>query len=168
MATRIFGIDPGLNFTGWAVIDFQTNDRFDCIAFGTIKTSLQKSHSCRLHHIFFEISSLLKKHTPSSVGIENTYVNVNNSSSLKLSQAKAAALIAVAENHLEISEYPAKKVKKTITGVGNADKSQMLRMIKLLLPNINNLSSDEGDALGIAICHGMHLKTLSENAIYKS
>ena len=155
---RFLGIDPGLNFTGWGVIDYISNDKFIYIASGIIKTSTKMNYHLRLNHIFTEFLKILELHNPNYVAIEDTYVNINNKSSIMLAQAKAASIIAVSQKDLPIVEYPAKTIKKTISGSGSADKSQIIKMISYWLPNTVIKFSDEADTLAIALCHANHYK----------
>ena len=155
---RFLGIDPGLNFTGWGVIDYISNDKFNYIASGVIKTSTKMDYHLRLNHIFTEALKIITLHSPIYAAIEDTYVNVNNKSSIMLAQAKAASIIAITQNNLPITEYAAKKIKKTISGSGNADKSQIIKMMSYWLPNITVKLPDEADALAIALCHASHYK----------
>jgi crossover junction endodeoxyribonuclease RuvC len=155
---RFLGIDPGLNFTGWGVIDCINNDKFNYIASGIIKTSTKMDYHFRLNHIFTEALKIIEFNKPTYAAIEDTYVNANNKSSIMLAQAKAASIIATSQNNLPITEYAAKKIKKTISGSGNADKSQIIKMISYWLPNLKIKSYDEADALAIALCHANHYK----------
>ena len=155
---RFLGIDPGLNFTGWGVVEYKSADSFSYVASGVIKTSTKTIHAERLNQIFLKSLEIIRRYTPEVVAIEDTYVNVNNQSSIKLAQAKAATIIATSQSKIPLVEYPAKKVKKTITGTGNADKSQMIKMIKYWLPNVSIKISDEADALAIALCYASHYK----------
>jgi crossover junction endodeoxyribonuclease RuvC len=155
---RFLGIDPGLNFTGWGIVDYISADKFTYIASGIIKTVPKMEYSQRLNHIFNQSLKIIENYSPKHAAIEDTYVNVNNKSSIMLAQAKAASIIAISQNNIPLVEYAAKKVKKTISGTGNADKSQIIKMISYWLPNISVKFSDEADALAIALCHASHYK----------
>ena len=155
---RFLGIDPGLNFTGWGIVDCRKADSFSYVASGVIKTSTKTKHPERLNQIFSKSLEIIQFYKPEVVAIEDTYVNINNQSSIKLAQAKAATIIATSQSKIPLVEYPAKKVKKTITGTGNADKSQMIKMIKYWLPDVSTDISDEADALAIALCYASHYK----------
>ncbi len=155
---RFLGIDPGLNFTGWGVIDYKSADKFLYVASGVIKASAKIPYAERLYHIFQKSLDIISIYNPEAAAIEDTYINVNNQSSIKLAQAKAAAMIAISQNKIPPVEYPAKKVKKTITGTGNADKTQMIKMIRYWLPDVTTEISDEADALAIALCYASHYK----------
>ena len=155
---RFLGIDPGLNFTGWGLIDYINANKFTYIASGVIKTIPKMEYSQRLNHIFNQVLQVIESYNPEYAAIEDTYVNVNNKSSIMLAQAKAASMIAISQNDIPLVEYAAKKVKKTISGTGNADKSQIIKMTNYWLPNIAVKLSDEADALAIALCHASHYK----------
>ncbi len=155
---RFLGIDPGLNFTGWGVVEHKGTDSFSYIASGVIKTSVKTAYPERLNQIFSKSLEIIRIYNPEVVAIEDTYVNINNQSSIKLAQAKAATIIATSQSKTPLVEYPAKKVKKTITGTGNADKMQMIKMIKYWLPDVSTEISDEADALAIALCYTNHYK----------
>ena len=93
--------------------------------------------------------------------IEETFVNSNPASALKLGLARGAAMTAPATAGLTVGEYPATLVKKSVVGTGHADKTQVQAMIKVLLPGIT-ASSDAADALAVAICHSHHAVTKSK------
>ena len=161
----ILGIDPGLLHTGWAVICKKNNKDLSYIDSGVIHSipkignGQKKSQyfAIKLGLIFAELEKIINRHKPNTTAIENTYVNTNFNSSLKLSQARAAAILACTVNDLQITEYQAKTVKKTLTGSGIADKTQMTKMINLYLRDVIMIRSyDEADAIAIAICHAQH------------
>ncbi len=154
---RIIGIDPGLNNTGYGVIDFQNNS-YSIIESGVIKTSVQQSLSDRLIVIHNKLCGIIEATKPQTAAIECTYVNKGNDSSIKLAHARATAILTTKLMRLDIAEYQAKTIKKTICGNGNADKSQMIAMLNYLMPNTKITNSDEADAVSIAICHGFYYK----------
>ena len=118
------GIDPGLRKTGWGIVKNQGSS-ISYVLSGVIQTRSKGDMSQKLLHIFQELEGTIKQHNLQSVAIENTYVNVNYDSSLKLAQARAAAILACARCGYGITEYQAKMVKKRLTGSGNADKEQV-------------------------------------------
>lgn len=152
MATRVIGIDPGLLHTGWAVIDTAGSER-KYIASGVIlpKTNLPLPE--RLAIIFNEVSKLCETFTPDECSIEITFVNMNPKSTLILGHARAAAIVAVATHNIPIFEYEPNKIKKALTGAGHADKDQIYKMIKILLPVAKPKTADESDAIAIALSH---------------
>jgi len=158
--SRFLGIDPGLTCTGWAIIDLINNGKFQYIDSGVIKTSVNTNNHARLNFIFQECCKVLTSYRPNYAAIEETYVNNNGKSSIVLAQAKAASIIAITQNSIPIGEYPAKRIKKTISGSGNADKEQVLKMIGYWLENISISLFDESDAIAIALCHASHFKEI--------
>lgn len=156
---RIIGIDPGLVNTGWGIIETKGSSlRF--VATGLIKTSPTDSFARRLNHIDMEIEKAVSLYTPSHAAIEETFVNNNPSSTLKLGMARGAAIASLARLELPVAEYAAKFVKKAIVGTGRADKTQMGHMVRHLLVIKEAINPDQADALGVAICHANHASTL--------
>ncbi len=151
---RIFGIDPGLQRTGWGVIDV-TGNRLSHVGHGVIQTDAKTETPVRLTHIFRELTRLLELWQPTHAAIEETFVNKNPASSLKLGLARGVGMMAPAMRGLEVAEYPANLVKKSVVGAGHAEKEQVQMMIKILLPGIE-AASDAADALAVAICHAHH------------
>lgn len=154
---RILGIDPGLQRTGWGVIDVDGN-RLSHVAHGVIKTITAETLAERLRSIFDELDRLIVLWKPLSAAVEETFMNNNPASAIKLGHARGAALLAPACAGLPVGEYPANLIKKSVVGAGHADKSQMQAMIKILLPGVE-ASSDAADALAVAICHAHHAAT---------
>lgn len=153
--TRILGIDPGLQCTGWGVIDVQGN-ALTYVASGIIKPPTRIAFAERLQKLHERIQQVVHVHKPGEAAIEETFVNVNGASTLKLGQARGALLLSLALAHLPISEYSATKVKKSVVGVGRAEKGQVGMMVRQLLPGCDVSQPDEADALAIAICHTSH------------
>ncbi|MFT5703162.1 MAG: crossover junction endodeoxyribonuclease RuvC [Rickettsiales bacterium] len=148
----ILGIDPALTQTGWGIIS-SSNNNLSFIACGTIKTDAKQSLDVRLHHIHKSIKEVIDIHQPNEVAIEETFVNKNPVSSLKLGHARGVLMLSAAIAGLKISEYASTSIKKTVVGVGRADKNQVGVMIKYLLPKSTAKTEDESDALAVAICH---------------
>ena len=148
----IIGIDPGLHNTGWGVISHESN-KSSFIASGTIVTSPKAEMPERLKKIAQEISKVIKTYNPHEVSIEETFVNKNNLSSLKLGHARGAIIVTIALNDIKIWEYSATNVKKTIVGKGRAEKQQVEMMVKILLPKATPKTEHEADALAIALTH---------------
>ncbi len=151
---RILGIDPGLQRTGWGVIDVDGN-RLTHVAHGVIKTVAAASLAERLRTIFDELDRLIVLWKPLTAAVEETFMNNNPASALKLGQARGAAMLAPACAGLPVGEYPANLIKKSVVGAGHADKAQVQAMIKILLPGVE-AASDAADALAVAICHAHH------------
>lgn len=151
----ILGLDPGLGTTGWGVISSEGN-RLSHIANGQIKTDAKMSLASRLLKIDLELTDLMLEYRPDACAVEEVFVNSNPQSTLKLGQARGVVLLGASRSGLEIGEYAARAVKKSVVGVGNADKTQVQAMIKILLPGVKLAGADAADALAVAICHAHH------------
>jgi crossover junction endodeoxyribonuclease RuvC len=151
-ATRILGLDPGLRRTGWGVIAVE-GSRLSWVAHGVIAPNDKAPFSERLLALFQGVCSIVAEHSPDEAAIEETFVNVNAASTLKLGHARAAALIAPAQAGLTVAEYAPSEVKKAVVGRGGADKAQVAFMIRRLLPACGNATADAADALAVAIAH---------------
>lgn len=154
----ILGIDSGLRRTGWAILQ-KNGSKLLYVKSGVIKTTKNDngpSNAVALGEIFHGMSEIILQCKPTSAAIENTYVNENPLSSLKLAQARAAAIVACAHHNLIPIEYQASTIKKAVAGKGNADKAQVYRMITLQLGSIQYDTNDETDAIAIAMCHALH------------
>ena len=110
----------------------------------------------RLHFIFEALTTLIGEFNPSEAGVEEAFMTNNAMSALKLGQARAACLLAATTNGLNVGEYAARLVKKSVVGTGAADKAQVAHMVNLLLSGVNVKAGDAADALAIAITHGNH------------
>ena len=150
--TRVIGIDPGLIHTGWAVIESSGNTR-KYIASGVILPPKMDCLSNRLVYIFKEVSKLCEIFLPDECSIEITFVNKNPQTTLILGHARAAAIVAVADKNIPVFEYEPNKIKKTLTSAGHADKDQVYKMVRMLLPAAQPKSPDESDAIAIALAH---------------
>jgi len=149
---RVIGIDPGLQHTGWAVIDSQGSS-IKFLGAGVIHTLPGNSLPSRLLQIHNELAKVIVQYCPNDAAIEDTYINKNYASSLKLGHARAASILTLCINGLIPAEYPAKVIKRAIVGSGKADKTQVAYMLKFLVPLAGELASDASDALAVAICH---------------
>ena len=156
-AIRILGLDPGLRCTGWGVVSVE-GSRLTHIAHGVIRPDDKLPLSDRLLALFEAVRAVLDEHRPHEAAIEETFVNNNPSSTLKLGHARAAAMIAPAKAGLLVAEYAATVVKKAVVGTGGADKTQVAFMVRRLLPTAGDPSADAADALAVAICHA-HART---------
>ncbi|MDR1495102.1 MAG: crossover junction endodeoxyribonuclease RuvC [Rickettsiales bacterium] len=148
----VLGIDPGLVKTGYGLVRSEGTNLF-YLTSGTIFTNTEMPIENRLKNIFNELNGLLALHRPDHFSIEETFVNNNPISSLKLGQARGVAILCAGLNNLEVFEYKPNTIKKSITGVGKASKVQVGTMVKCLLPAVDLRTEDEADALAIAICH---------------
>jgi crossover junction endodeoxyribonuclease RuvC len=149
---KIIGIDPGLTKTGVGIIEVKNNS-LSFIASETIYSSASDPLAARLQHFHKSLVDIVKTHKPDEAAIEETFVNKNPVSSLKLGQARGALILSLALCGLKVEEYAATAVKKAVVGVGRAEKEQVQMMIKILLPKATFKTEDEADALAVAICH---------------
>ena len=154
-AIRIIGIDPGLRNVGWGLIEVE-GSRLVYIGCGSIQTRADLSLAERLAQIHRGLTALIEAHRPHEAAVEETFVNRDPQSALKLGQARGIALAAPALLGLPVAEYAANVVKKTIVGVGHAEKAQIAMMVKMLLPASPAASPDAADALAVAITHAQH------------
>ncbi len=156
-AVRILGLDPGLRRTGWGVITIE-GARLAHVAHGVIAPKDSLPFSERLLVLFEAISALVAEHSPDEAAVEETFMNNNAASALKLGHARAMALVAPARAGLPVAEYAATVVKKAVVGTGGADKDQVAFMIARLLPAAGGVTADAADALAVAIAHA-HART---------
>jgi crossover junction endodeoxyribonuclease RuvC len=152
---RILGVDPGLRRTGWGVID-AAGTRLSFVACGCVTSDGAAPMGARLRQLHEGLAAVVAGHRPDEAAIEETFVNRDPQSALKLGQARGAALAALALCDLDIEDYAANLVKKTVVGSGHADKAQIDMMVRVLLPLSNATSADAADALAVAICHAQH------------
>ncbi|HYF22483.1 MAG TPA: crossover junction endodeoxyribonuclease RuvC [Caulobacteraceae bacterium] len=151
-AIRILGIDPGLRRTGWGVIACE-GSRLSYVAHGVVAPDEKAAFSERLLALFEGVSAVVEAWSPHEAAVEETFVNVNAASTLKLGHARAAALIAPARAGLPVAEYAPTEIKKALVGTGGADKTQVGFMVRRLLPACGDPGSDAADALAVAIAH---------------
>ena len=152
----ILGLDPGLGTTGWGVIAAEGN-RLSHIANGQIKTDSKMPLASRLLVLDLALSDLLLEHRPDSAAVEEVFVNENPQSTLKLGQARGVVLLGASRSGLDVGEYAARLVKKSVVGVGNAGKEQVHAMVARLLPGARIAGADAADALAVAITHAHHV-----------
>src|SRR5579872_5145265 len=152
---RLLGIDPGLRFTGWGIIEAEGN-RLRHVADGVIATDGDLGVPERLKELHDALAALLAEMRPDEAAVEETYVNRNGAATLKLGYARGVALLAPALVGVPVTEYAAKSVKMAVVGTGGADKAQVQMMVRRLLPGATVRRADAADALAVAICHAHH------------
>jgi crossover junction endodeoxyribonuclease RuvC len=156
---RILGLDPGLRNTGWGVIDV-TGNRLTHVADGVAHAAVDQPLASRLSVLFRQILGVLEQFRPDEAAVEETFVNKNPASTLKLGVARGVVLLAPAERGLPVAEYSANMVKKSVVGAGHAEKEQVQMMVRRLLPGCAIAEADTADALAVAICHAHHAGTV--------
>ncbi len=148
----ILGLDPGLQATGWGIIEVDGN-RLRHVANGTVRSRAADPLSVRLVQLYDALEAMIAEYRPASAAVEETFVTTNGQSTLKLGQARGVVMLVAARAGLPIGEYAARFVKKAIVGVGAADKTQVAAMVARLLPGCGPLAPDAADALAVAITH---------------
>ncbi|GAB6053202.1 crossover junction endodeoxyribonuclease RuvC [Magnetospira thiophila] len=149
---RILGLDPGLRHTGWGLID-KTGNHLTFIAAGSIDTDATRSLAERLVQLVEGLERVIAAFGPDEAAVEETFVNRNPTSTLKLGQARGISLMVPARAGLPVAEYTPNQVKKTVVGSGHAAKEQIQMMVRTLLPGAPISGADAADALAVAICH---------------
>ena len=159
---RILGIDPGLRKTGWGLILCE-GSKLSFVGCGCIESDGGAGLPERLRQLHEGLSRVVASTSPDEVAVEETFVNRDPQSTLKLGQARGIALVVPALAGLSVAEYATNLVKKTVVGVGHADKKQIQMMVRVLLPKAETKSADAADALAVAICHAQHrgMRTLA-------
>jgi crossover junction endodeoxyribonuclease RuvC len=154
----VIGLDPGLQATGWGIIEAEGN-RLRHIANGTVRSRASDPLADRLVQLYDALEAVIAEHRPAAAAVEETFVNTNPQSTLKLGQARGVVMLVAAKAGLPVAEYAARFVKKSIVGVGAADKRQIQAMIARLLPGCGTLGPDAADALAVAITHAHMART---------
>lgn len=153
---RILGIDPGLQKTGWGIIETEGN-ALHFLACGLITTDPDLSLAERLCQIDMGMQQVVQTWQPMESAIEETFMNNNAVSALKLGCARGVAMVVPARFSIPVHEYPANLVKKSVVGNGHATKAQIEMMVRTLVPTVGRaIGADEADAIAIAICHAHH------------
>ena len=151
---RILGIDPGLQTTGFGVVDVD-GQKLSYVASGTIRTTHLDLGNLpgRIKVLYDGIREVAERYQPDSATVEIVFVNVNPQSTLLLGQARGACITALVSRDLPVAEYTALQMKKAVVGSGRAAKSQVQEMVRRLLSLPGLPGTDAADALGMAITH---------------
>ena len=147
----VIGIDPGSACTGWGVVREESGvlRLVDC---GAVRVK-DADFSARLAAIYHELVTIVGRCAPQEAAVEEVFTARNAATALKLGQARGVALAACAAHGLGVRGYPPALVKKTLVGVGSAEKSQVGFMVGRLLNVKADWPADTGDALAIAVTH---------------
>lgn len=151
---RILGIDPGTNVLGFAIIETE-RQQIHLIEMGVLTFAhISDEHTVKLRYIFEQVQDLIRQHKPEEMAIEAPFFGKNVQSMLKLGRAQGVAIAAGMVNGLDITEYMPKKIKRAVTGNGNASKEQVAGMLENILHRkFDEKYFDATDALATAICH---------------
>ena len=152
---RVIGIDPGLKCTGWGVISVERGN-LSFIASGIVCSDMRLDFASRLLSLYEGIESAIINWAPCEAAVEQAFVNVNPASSIKLAQARAVVVLAVARGGLPVSEYAPNVIKQSVVGAGHAKKEQVSFMLHALFPGDQFAGEHSIDALATAICHVHH------------
>lgn len=155
---RIIGIDPGLRNTGWGIIAVD-GPRLSYVADGAVHSDADAPLAERLLQIHAQLLEVVRQYGPDEAAVEETFVNTDARATLKLGQARGVAMLVPAMLAIPVSEYAPNSIKKSVVGAGHAEKDQVKRMVRLLLPKAQMKTADSTDALAIAICHAHHRGT---------
>lgn len=152
---QILGIDPGLLKTGWGIIT-KNSSTVSYLGSGIIRTKPSKMICQRIFNVIFNLEQIVENYKPNVVVMEESFINNNAISSLKLGYVRGAIMSLVGKYKLDYMEFKPNTIKKTIVGVGHAKKQQVLYMVKLIFPRISITSLDEADAIATAYTFSCH------------
>lgn len=154
----ILGVDPGTNFTGCGIINYNKNS-FTHVFNGLIKLQPSQPIHFRLEIIYDELSRLIKLYRPDEFSIETAFYGKNVQSAMKIGYARGVSILAAVHNKVPVSEYSPREIKKSLVGNGAASKEQVGFMVKTLLElKEEKMRHDESDALAVALCHAFRFK----------
>ncbi len=149
---RVLGIDPGSRSCGYGIVDGRGN-RVSYVTSGTIVSNPRNSLPEKLNDIYIGILRVIDDYNPTVVSVEEMFFAKNAKSAIKLGQSKGIAVLAAAQRGIQVSEYAPTRVKLALTGRGRAGKNELQKMLSYILGIDGFGSTDESDALAIAICH---------------
>ena len=152
---RVLGIDPGSRVTGFGVVQVLRNGRIEYIASGCVRVA-KGNLAAKLKTVYEGVSQIITTYQPTMLAIEKVFMAKNADSALKLGQARGAAILAGANQALDIAEYTALQIKRAVVGKGHAGKHQVQHMVQALLKLDAAPQADAADALACAICHAHH------------
>ena len=165
----ILGIDPGSRHTGYGVIRHD-GGRQHIVEYGVLHLDTTDDHELRLKHIYDRLSKVIERRLPDECAIEMPVYGRNPQSMLKLGRAQAAAMLAVLNRQIPVTQYTPKEVKKSVTGNGNASKEQVWFMVRSILSITDKdlkLGLDASDALATALCHAHRQSHGAQTQNYK-
>jgi len=159
----ILGIDPGIADTGYGVIRKEEGDKISCLDYGSITTSSKMQLPARLKLLYEQLLKLIKNHKPEIIAVEQLFFCKNVKTALVVGHARGVVLLVAEQCGLPVFEFTPLQVKQAVSSYGQADKTQVQKMVKLLL-NLKNIPKpdDAADALAVAIC-GANSRQTSSN-----
>ena len=150
---RIIGVDPGLNNTGFGILDYK-GSKIKVVAYGLVSPPAKESIPNRLEYLNSHMNDLIDKFNPMSMAIEDSFYSQNVKSAILLGQARGVLLLSASSKGIPSMVYAPRKVKQSVTGSGASSKKQVKYMVEKILKIDKNISSlDITDALAIGLCH---------------
>ncbi len=159
---RLMGLDPGSQRTGYGIIQAGDRSKPELVAAGVISAPAKQPMERRLQKIYRELREVIASHRPQEMAVEGVFAAKNARTAIMLGQARGVALLAGAQDGLEVFEYPPASVKMALVGTGRATKEQVQMMVKAMLNTTARLPLDASDALALAICHLQSRKLLAK------
>lgn len=159
----LLGLDPGLQRTGWGVI-YSRDNTISFKGAGVVTSDPGDPLAERLDSLYRGLQEIVRQYQPDAAAIEETVINKNAGSSLKLGQARGVVMLAAAHAGMPVAEYASKTVKRAVVGTGAAQKAQVAMMVQILLPGAGPVKGDAADALAVAVCHAHHRTQLARMA----
>ena len=166
----ILGIDPGSRHTGYGVVRHDDAGRQQLVEYGVLHLDATDDHELRLKQIYDRLTQVIERTLPDECAIEMPVYGRNPQSMLKLGRAQAAAMLAVLNRQIPVTQYTPKEIKKSVTGNGNASKEQIWFMVRSILTITDKdprLSLDASDALATALCHAHRQRAGTQTKTYK-
>lgn len=163
MMMRAIGVDPGSRYTGYGIVEAE-GSRIRHVVNGTIRLPGHLTLPDRLKIIYQQLSTIIDRHQPGCMAVEDIFFAKNAKSALRLGQARGAAILAGINSGLPVFEYSALQIKQAVVGYGRADKDQVVQMIQFLFGLADPLNPNAADALAAAVCH---LNTQASRARWK-
>lgn len=155
---RVLGIDPGTMVTGFGVVD-DIRGKLSSVGYGTIEGRRNDSFPDRLRMMFEGLNKAIEDYKPEQIALESAFYGKSVKAAIKIGEARGVAILCAALAKIPVFEYAPTEVKRAVVGLGNAQKMQVSKMVKVLL-SLSEVPEkfDATDALAIAICHCHRMK----------
>jgi crossover junction endodeoxyribonuclease RuvC len=156
---KILGIDPGLNITGYGIIEIAGESNPQLFAYGHIRTPGSRELAQRLHHIYTELNRIIQEDKPDIVAIESIFYAENVKTAIVMGHARGVAIVAAMNNAAEVREFSPREIKMSVVGNGAAVKEQVKFMVRQILRVREEIQPDDAsDAIAVALCCWHRLK----------
>lgn len=153
----VLGIDPGLSRCGYGLVQQRPSGGSRAVAMGVLRTNPATPTPQRLAELQVDLRALLREHRPDVVAVERVLFQVNVRTAIPVAQAAGLAMAEAVAAGCEVVEYSPNQVKQAVTGVGGADKEQVMRMVQALIGVSEPIRPvDAADAVAVALCHAAH------------